>query len=129
MDDQKLYRHMAIEHGLFLLDSQMEEIVDIVLEMHNEKPETCTEVIKNPSNNDQMKTAMQELHEWAVDKWSDPSRLISLYEVVNKIGEMLQKEKEQIVNAYKEGCSDSILDESTDAVRAQDYYNETYGEK
>jgi DNA-binding NtrC family response regulator len=117
---------MAIEHGLFLLDSQMEEIIDIVLEMHNEKPETCTEVIKNPSNNDQMKTAMQELHEWAVDKWSDPSRLISLYEVVNKIGEMLQKEKEQIVNAYKEGCSDSILDESTDEERAEGYYGETY---
>jgi len=73
-----------------------------------------------------MKTAMQELHEWAVDKWSDPSRLISLYEVVNKIGEMLQKEKEQIVNAYKEGCSDSILDESTDEERAEQYYSETY---
>jgi len=73
-----------------------------------------------------MKTAMQELHEWAVDKWSDPSRLISLYEVVNKIDEMLQKEKDQIVNAYKEGCSDSILDESTDEERAEKYYNETY---
>ena len=42
MDYQKLYIHMAIEHGLFLLDSQMQEIIDIVLEMHNEKPETCT---------------------------------------------------------------------------------------
>ena len=42
MDYQKLYRHMAIEHGLFLLDSQMEEIVDIVLEMHNEKTKICT---------------------------------------------------------------------------------------
>ena len=42
MDYQKLYIHIAIEHGLFLLDSQMEEIVDIVLEMHNEKPEKCT---------------------------------------------------------------------------------------
>ena len=46
MDYQKLYRHMAIEHGLFLLDSQMEEIVDIVLEMHNENPETCTASIE-----------------------------------------------------------------------------------
>ena len=46
MDYQKLYRHMAIEHGLFLLDSQMEEIVDIVLEMHNEKSENCTESIE-----------------------------------------------------------------------------------
>jgi hypothetical protein len=37
---------MAIEHELFLLDSQMEEIIDIVLEMHNEKPETCTASIE-----------------------------------------------------------------------------------
>ena len=61
MDYQKLYRHIAIEHGLFLLDSQMEEIVDIVLEMHNEKPEKCTEAIKQPSNNDLMKTIAQQL--------------------------------------------------------------------
>ena len=72
MDYQKLYRHMAIEHGLFLLDSQMQEIIDIVLEMHNENPEKCTEsierqykekgnqlhqvygAIKEPSNNDQI---------------------------------------------------------------------------
>ena len=73
-----------------------------------------------------MKTAMQELHEWAVNKWSDPSRLISLYEVVNKIGEMLEKDKQHIITAYKQGCSDSILDESTDEERAEEYYNETY---
>ena len=42
MDDQKLFNHMADEHGLLLLESQMREIIDIVLEMHNEKPETCT---------------------------------------------------------------------------------------
>ena len=42
MDDQKLFNHMADEHGLLLLQSQMKEIIDIVLEMHNEKPETCT---------------------------------------------------------------------------------------
>ena len=39
---------------------------------------------------------------------------------------LLEQEKTQIVNAYKEGCSDSILDESTDGVRAEQYYNETY---
>jgi len=35
-------------------------------------------------------------------------------------------EKEQIIDAYKEGCFDSILDESTDLSRAEQYYNETY---
>ena len=121
MDYQKLYRHMAIEHGLFLLDSQMEEIVDIVLEMHNEKPETCTEAIKNPSNNDQMKTAMQEMfEELHANSYYIPIGLLA------KCAELMAKEKEQIVNAYKEGCSDSILDESTDEERAEGYYNETY---
>jgi hypothetical protein len=42
---------------------------------------------------------------------------------------MLKEEKEHIVNAYKEGCSDSILDESTDEERAKEYYNETYGKE
>ena len=124
MDYQKLYRHMAIEHGLFLLDSQMEEIVDIVLEMHNEKPETCTEAIKNPSNNDQMKTAMQEMFdELHANSYYIPIGLLA------KCEELMAKEKEQIVNAYKEGCSDSILDESTDEVRAKEYYKETFNKK
>ena len=115
---------MAIEHGLFLLDSQMEEIVDIVLEMHNEKPETCTEVIKNPSNNDQMKTAMQEMF----DKLNNvkPTQYCSIQTILGWAEFLLEIEKDQIVNAYKEGCSDSILDESTDEERAEEYYNETY---
>jgi len=37
-------------------------------------------------------------------------------------------EKEQIINAYKEGCFDSILDESTDEERAEQCYSETYGD-
>ena len=110
MDDQKLFNHMADEHGLLLLQSQMREIIDIVLEMHNEKPEKCT-----------MKTAVKELYEilWETDK--DKFTWIAILE------DILEKEKEQIVNAYKEGCSDSILDESTDEVRAKEYYHETYG--
>jgi len=124
MDYQKLYRHMAIEHGLFLLDSQMREIIDIVLEMHNEKPEKCTEAIKNPSNNDQMKTAMQEMF----DKLNNvkPTQYCSIQTILGWAEFLLEIEKDQIVNAYKQGCSDSILDESTDEVRAKEYYNETY---
>ena len=78
--------------------------------MHNEKSETCT-----------MKTAVKELYErlWETDK--DKFTWIAI------LDDILEKEKEQIVNAYKEGCSDSILDESTDEERAREYYNETYG--
>jgi len=70
--------------------------------------------MKEPSNNDQMKTAMQELHEWAVDKWSDPSRLISLLEVVNKIGEMLEIEKIQLDKAWQEGAETAQNDAPND---------------
>ena len=37
-----------------------------------------------------------------------------------------EMEKQQIIDAYKEGCWDSILDESTDIIRAEQYYNETF---
>ena len=37
-----------------------------------------------------------------------------------------EMEKQQIIDAYVEGCSDSILDESTDKTRSEDYYNKTY---
>ena len=42
MDYQKLFNYMAEEHGIPLFIDEMEEIVRIVLEMHNENPETCT---------------------------------------------------------------------------------------
>jgi hypothetical protein len=43
--------------------------------------------------------------------------------VFEKVKEM---EKEQIIDAYKEGCFDNILDEKTDKIRAEQYYNETF---
>ena len=111
MDYKKIHEHILQEHDLFLFEDEIKEIVDIVLEMHNEKPETCT-----------MKTAMQEMfEELYAHSFEIPIGLLA------KCEELMAKEKEQIVNAYKEGCSDSILDESTDEVRAKEYYNETYG--
>jgi len=108
---------MAIEHGLFLLDSQMEEIIDIVLEMHNEKPEKCTEsierqykekgnqldqvygAIKEPSNNDQMKTAMQEMFdELHAHSFEIPIGLLA------KCAELMAKEKEQLERAWQDGA-------------------------
>jgi len=41
---------------------------------------------------------------------------------------ILQKEKEQIIEAYKEGCFDNILDETADTIRAKNYYNQTYNQ-
>jgi hypothetical protein len=43
-----------------------------------------------------------------------------LFEIAKEI------EREQIIDAYKEGCFDNILDEKTDKIRAEQYYNQTY---
>jgi len=110
MDYKKLHKHIAKRYDIYLFEDEIKEIVDIVLEMHNEKPETCT-----------MKTAMQEMfEELYAHSYTIPIGLLA------KCQELMRREKEQIMNAYKEGCSDSILDESTDKLRAEDYYNETY---
>lgn len=42
------------------------------------------------------------------------------------IKQALEMEKQQIKDAYKKGCFDNILDESTDEVRAEQYYNEKF---
>ena len=69
-----------------------------------------------------MKTAVKELYErlWETDK--DKFTWIAI------LDDILEKEKEQIVNAYKEGCSDGgFFDKKWDEVRAEEYYHETYG--
>ena len=71
-----------------------------------------------------MKTPMQELLEWV--RATLPMDLDTPRLIEEKIESMLKKEKEQIVNAYIEGCFDNMLDEKTDKARAEDYYNETY---
>ena len=125
MDYQKLFNYMAEEHGIPLFIDEMEEIVRIVLEMHNENPKKHT-----------TKTAVQffesELRKLAFDK----AHHLELGDIritqgmIDELSQRMQEmEKEQIMNAYKEGCSDSILDESTDEIRAEQYYNETYGDK
>jgi hypothetical protein len=46
-----------------------------------------------------------------------------MYELIEQAKAM---EKQQIIDAYKEGCFDSVLDESTDLSRAKQYYNQTF---
>jgi hypothetical protein len=77
-------------------------------------------------------TAMQQLineiveHLTYDDDLSDDSRMTLETIRLRCLGK-LSIEKKQIIDAYVEGCSDSILDESTDKTRSEDYYNENYG--
>jgi hypothetical protein len=72
------------------------------------------------------KTAMQELHSWLVDKWSDPSKMLSCHEVCLKIEELLPIEKQQKCNDFSYGymhgsepLNHSVIDK---------WYNQTYEE-
>jgi hypothetical protein len=59
----------------------------------------------------------KELYEWAGGRFYFPPHFFE---------EAKEMEKKQIIDAYKEGCFDNILDESTDKIRSEQYYNETY---
>ena len=73
-----------------------------------------------------MKTVMQEL----IDKLNNvkPTQYCSIETIRGWAESLLEKEKEQIVNAYKEGCFDGgFFDKKWDEVRAKEYCHETYG--
>ena len=78
------------------------------------------------------KTAMQQLLTQLKDERANLPMLIEWDQCYLAIEMVIQNtylpiEKKQIMYAYVEGCSDSILDESTDKTRSEDYYNENYG--
>ena len=64
-------------------------------------------------------TAVEWLYEtlWKQTDFSLPNNILE---------QAKEMEKQQIIDAYKEGCFDSVLDESTDLSRAKQYYNETF---
>ena len=114
MDYKKLHEHIAKRYDIYLFEDEIKEIVDIVLEMHNEKPETCT-----------MKTAMQELIDdlrGFRDEQTSPLVISRMNKVLLKASLLLTKEKEQIVNAYNSGQQIPPFE------FAEKYYNETYGD-
>lgn len=67
-----------------------------------------------------MKTAMQELIEWLNDY---PTNVPTIHKsaVISKAESMLEKEKEQIADAWEDGVSmmNTIID-------GEEYYNETF---
>jgi hypothetical protein len=77
-----------------------------------------------------MKTAMQELiEELRQTRDEGESEYKTAYNLAIAIAnQYFEKEKEQILNAYVEGCFDNILDETTDKIRAEFYYAQTYNQ-
>ena len=69
-----------------------------------------------------MKTAMQELIEWAKDKDMSDT-MISPQDLLDVINPLLEKEKEQIINAW------IATDNKLQRLAAEQYYNQTYNQK
>jgi hypothetical protein len=67
-----------------------------------------------------MKTAMQELIEYVDSIWSNGGWEETIKE---KAKELLEKEKEQVVDAFNEG-----IDEMAFATSGINYYNQTYNQ-
>ena len=68
-----------------------------------------------------MKTAMQELLEHLVNEWSSPSDCWNPSKVIDKVESMIEKEKEQIVQAFKTGYNVTDYD-------ADDYFDLLYNQ-
>ena len=65
-----------------------------------------------------MKTAMQELLEWAKDKDMSDT-MISPQDLLDVINPLLEKEKEQLLNAFRDDSWNKSFNE---------YYNQTYNQ-
>jgi hypothetical protein len=73
--------------------------------------------------------AQETAVEWLVEQMEKDSYQIlfgKLNASIETIEQAKAMEKEQIMKSYAEGCADSILDESTDKIRSEQYYKETY---
>jgi hypothetical protein len=69
-----------------------------------------------------MKTALQQLIEWGNQMIGDhPAKTLSFYEAIDKAEELLEVEKQQIMEAYKHNSMIRTVS------KAKQYYNETYG--
>jgi len=71
-----------------------------------------------------MRTAMQELLEWAKDKDMSDT-MISPQDLLNVINPLLEKEKEQIKDAYADGLNAH----RTNFCNRDEYYNQTYNQQ
>ena len=75
-----------------------------------------------------MKTAIQELIEWLNDY---PTNVPTIHKsaVISKAESMLEKEKEQIKDAWIDGDNSDCLSEQDSSDFAEQYYNETFNTK
>jgi CRISPR/Cas system-associated protein Csm6 len=74
-----------------------------------------------------MKTAMQELIEWAISLQDKQQQCIDWIVIKNKAESLLEKEKEDLVKAHGVKCH-SINQDQSRYVSGEMYYNQTYNQ-
>lgn len=77
-----------------------------------------------------MKTAMQELIEHIHNDYIYPHQEVRDYmdRLNNKIKDLLEKEKEQIINTYEIGSSHGmgVIEDGLDYIHGIEYFDQTY---
>ena len=77
-----------------------------------------------------MKTAMQELIEWGDEMLlKHPQKILGFGEAIDKAEKLLEKEKEQIKDAFEIGISEGLSMENNTLgydANPEEYYNQTY---
>ena len=73
-----------------------------------------------------MKTAMQELIEWGDEMLlKHPQKILGFGEAIDKAVELLEKEKEQIENAYRDGL---VANRYNGNENTEEYYYNLYNQ-
>ena len=96
MDYLKLHEHIAKRYDIYLFEDEIKEIVDIVLEMHNENPETCT---INESTTFYSKLQMADILRGIKESQKYGTKYIYLrkdYDVIGYLNPLTDKECEAI---------------------------------
>jgi len=78
-----------------------------------------------------MKTTMQEAIKEIAELWSSPSDRPTYSQIFKVLEDKLEKEKEQIINDYRNGKVngyDAINEGASYNVTAEEYYNQTYNQ-
>ena len=70
-----------------------------------------------------MKTAIQEMAEWSYWVNNNLKSPIDAKRVLQKATELLEKEKQQIIDAYKDGFEENVRPRHEDA---EEYFNEKF---
>lgn len=70
-------------------------------------------------------TALTDLDKWLTEKWSDPDKLISCFELSEIIDLLKDKERSTIIDANFNGQLKGMKEKEASAKYSEDYFDNT----